>query len=871
MQVLLLLLLSVTAKAADDTAVMVGLLELKPNAVANFRALPAERQQRIVRKLVRFGCGEEEVAKEQVFSRYVPTRALTVLKEAGISDATLVTEASAQLQPSDSKKTLSTLSFLKDLRSPAVVDSVGKLLVALPGERIERDALDVLAAASTDKSLPHILDYRTKRPSLPDASLSSYLYALGSNQSKEAADLLLKEYETSKNPKIKFEALSVLSTIPTRHALSLWLPIIVAKDKTMGTPEQRRDLLLASLKQINDSKDKPAQIFLTKEILHREPWSKDSEGVLQMALREVPRLESSVKEVEPEVIAIAQSTKPEDWTFPLIRALGAIHTTATRTELLKFLKTPFPLPAVPLDFEIESKFQLLAYATAELTEQEPTAVDHLATRVAEAFHFYSDPQTPDKIVDHTGNRERLSALFEHVRQVLPEGSSRRRFDEKVVAKVYPESGAPKSPCDEACRLAAEIGKWAKKEWLENPEYWKEDYPTAPWRFAITSLGALFIAKAAPYCKNAQETWTKMLKEWFSTEKPSKEKTRLPALPQLASDVRKWRKIGPLGDKWSVYGNVFYQTLLREIASERGKSVATEKVPWAWVEEELALTNEALRKDVSLNPVPTKGVAGSLFESFALGAAHLGFESPPDASTQILVRLLKNSQDAHPTLAKEKAAQFIPYGPEHPAKESRRAASARVVPVHLALYAKETDKALKASYRKNLLEALRSYSENTGSLMMHIPRNNTHQPAGQSDYDGLAPYYYYPATAYAASAFKILDHDSEVTDQEREELKDLKKETTRKLLLLIKKNELPLSHGSDRYAASQAYNTPLAGLALLALGDECWKIAGQPPSEGIVDSRRSVFTAPAPRLQTNGKERKTNEGNDTSFATPHRSR
>ena len=377
-------------------------------------------------------------------------------------------------------------------------------------------------------------------------------------------------------------------------------------------------------------------------------------------------------------------------------------------------------------------------------------------------------------------------------------------------------------CRTLCDIASSPGLWTQDYYLHPDFNFAED----PWGFALQTLGALFVTKAAPFCPGAKNTIDGILYA-LTAEKFNREE-----LPQTCD-----RFTFPFGDlqKFSnsilnlsgapisspqVYGKQFLLLMLFDLLRNQNQAMTPpQKIK---LEKLLRKTEESLRNDLSYAPqMPTGVGGGSLFNTYAIATSMLADD------LSIGKEQLKQVIDPHNALR-------IAYDPS-PLQpfESPRASAARAVPTYLALYQAEANPSEKETFRTHLRESLDNYLHYLPSLMSHLRRGSAYREDAQKlsphmGKDYIAPYYLFSTIPYVTAAAERLLQENR--PNEREALLEIKKELKTAILSLVNDDGL---FYTPEYASSPGYVNPLFGLSLIPLAEDCG--VGD-PAHNVVDPK-----------------------------------
>lgn len=503
-------------------------------------------------------------------------------------------------------------------------------------------------------------------------------------------------------------------------------------------------------------------------------------------------------------------------------------------------------------------------------------------------------------------------VYEELRRELP-GDYLKSLDQAVRKERLRRSrikNGKKDPCEALCQLVKKKGKWADNKFFTQAEFYDESFT---WEFAMRSLVALFMAKAAPFCPEAKGFVDDMKKYWTSNEREKDERefqenlkkkreherrefisttqlfisimekdleeaeksgdqSEISRIRSAMEEIRKLNATSPPKNATSVYGKQFYALLLRNLRQDGDQPRSVE----SRLDAEIEKVEKSLKNDLGNYRKAQTGNSGSLFNTYAY------------ASSVLSVSEMKESVNhMRDLLAMLDSPLLIPYSPmgmkflnevapDEPeaAEPTERSAAARAIPFHLALYLRAGEGADKENDKKNLEIAIDNYLTHLPSLTSTVARNGTHKGK-----DGLAPYYFYSTVPYAASALRILISRAK-TLEERTKLQGQLDELESGLLSMLMEeglfepqgrktpiSELPpdnsftvnegtglesddVNRRGDMYPSSPAYVNPLAGLALTAMVQQC-EGKKVPGSFGVISPELEVKRSIAADLSRDG--------------------
>ena len=421
---------------------------------------------------------------------------------------------------------------------------------------------------------------------------------------------------------------------------------------------------------------------------------------------------------------------------------------------------------------------------------------------------------------------------------------------EIIEKLFTRRGLP-DICVTLCdHLVAEYGKWVQTHYLQ-PEF---KYQNDTWAFALTTLSAYFIVKAAPLCPKAIPLRNSIMQQLAPTSGVSsaepceicKDDTLLMAFEKYSKKVM--GSGAHSSDSPGLLGKAFYLMLLKELAktsptvpgvdrkirdAEKELPVASTSGQRAQIKansnsellellkkSEASLGEDTRDSDKKREGVDSLGrIRNSFMSTFSVAVCTLASGDPsPDNITE----LKKAFDPAKPTIV-----HYYPNGePDVRIVQTERSSAARAVPLHLALYenAKSPDEKEKA--RGNLIAAVQNYRKYLIDLLLvyghFVPEVDQSPHVG---IDGLAGFYPYATALFATESLDRLIKDTPAGDKKgQDEIKELEglRESLKVTLLsqVDPKTGLFEPTGTTTYPSSAGYVNPLAGLALIPLIDKC---------------------------------------------------
>lgn len=332
---------------------------------------------------------------------------------------------------------------------------------------------------------------------------------------------------------------------------------------------------------------------------------------------------------------------------------------------------------------------------------------------------------------------------------------------------------------QAIQRVKENSSWRSNRWY-NPE---GDMPPGTWDVALFSLGDLFLKKEqrvsqGPDCTSlANGEFANSLQFFLA-----------------------YNQTQPLGNTSST--DIYASTFLYSMAKLRNESSFMGQL-------------EEIIEDGLGSLQLRDNLGNSGYTTFAYGVSLLSLGNQLDSS------ILDRFDDWYNEFSDPLALPYL--AGEHSLPESRMASIARNIPIHLFAYLNKERLTSPEEKMKNLIDSLIFFHENMGNLASEVPRNGTHVPP-----NGLAPYYFYSSLPYVTASLKILEKSGALSEQQREQVAEIKADLRNQLPKLIDENGLRLLQGTQNiessYPSAEAYNYPLYGLSLIPLieeGDECY--------------------------------------------------
>ena len=810
----------------EPASVFGQLLEYEPGATMAFKALSAGEQEQVLEDLA--ALLKSEPPKHFGEQRYLPGRTVKVYQSLGLpSDHPALAKLRTDASNLEESKLPVVLEMFQAIEDNGLVKEATKRIVMTKSDELRKALSGYLVTTASDNVAP-LFRKLLLNSTLTDDQKGSLLIDVAELPSDKAMGLfeeVLKQKGITEP--LRKSAITSFLRVPTDKAANRFLELIKGEDGKRLSASDLRSLVSWRLKWLKPKLSAGVMANLYDAFLERE-LAEDSLdertlhlllGNLQdlgeegaVALRHVPNL---LKRVEGSLEAATLR-------------FAANHKSVEVEKLLKgMLQEPRPNSGKEFEGSDYSRWldrQLLIAGHLSGSEDEKEIIDSVAESWAEGFRS-AGQQSPGPFLEH----------FESSRQRLT-GAQQEKFEAAVFDKLFSKELSG-SPCEAACKTAESYAYWAQKRYLSNPEY---RHTAVSWEFALNSLGMLFLLKSAPYCEKVKPIAHQLVKHYFpkrSTDEFPKPKNTsgFGGIQELAKTSRAITRDHKDFDKILAYGKLFYILLMREIgAQSKGEKPVLTGVDLTQVEEELALMEASIENELEgfKNPKSLQdegnGIyepknfqsmvnshTGSYFETFMMSMTKLVVPLPKDAS-ELMDKVLAGS------LEEADGPLNLVYGfgrGYSPSKANPRGAAARAVPFHLSYYLEAKTADEKVQYADYLFQALENHNKHSGSMIFHIARNQTHRPNGYSEYDGIAPYYYYPSTPAVSLSYKVLKEDPAVSEEKKAKLEKMEVEYLRKLRMLANRESRFLELGTDRYPSSPSYVNPLAGLALLTYCDK----------------------------------------------------
>lgn len=422
--------------------------------------------------------------------------------------------------------------------------------------------------------------------------------------------------------------------------------------------------------------------------------------------------------------------------------------------------------------------------------------------------------------------ESIQTLFSPAAQLAFEAAAR----ETIVTPVAGEEA-----CQVTCQLAYQVSEWAKPEYLLTPDKGYDDRNELGWRYALSSLSALFLAKAAPYCPRVEESSLSLVRTLRqvadvstqpsvpqSTAEPDDVLLRLRTAGLASKEVEKFlSQFGKEADKvhpstqpnynpLNYYGNIFHALFLEEIVrNERWQNVRN-----AASESDFQEVVSRVYNDLSLFEHGLTSMNGSLWHTYLLGLSTVTTDNSGHSANRVALERLRKMREAwvdpchfpyKPYENKSSAA----YG----FKDDTGAMIPRSVTANLALYLDRSPKPAEqvTKDRDSLMKSLQCFYEHGWKSSLQLSAENYHSNAPSR----IGSHFLYPNLPYIVTAAKYLAKDPELTDSQRRELVKIDQFLGGFVLSLKKKDGLFRRMGNrNSFTTSTAHTYPFAGLALL---------------------------------------------------------
>ena len=796
------------------------LLERHPSAVKSFQELDSAEQQSIVEQLGRLLLDKKLTQFEA--NRYLPGRAVMVFEDLDLpKDHDIYKDLAAQFPSLSQASQAQVMDLFEEVEHSGLVPPVSRLII----QTKDVDALAKLGrhlALRGTKNQVKVFEATARRPDISDAEKYAVLRNLDDLPTAETVQLLNKLIADSTLAEpYRSKLVGTMGSVPRDDAARAFQKLLDDPKGPRPSAGWRETFtrwqMEGVMKSLSTSVQGEYLMHLAREELE------EKEPSLRVLFPVIGRLKTLGEDGRPglKLVGPLLATSDDQLEEFTLEFVSGFPSKESRSILSTHFSDQVPeLPAEMRDFEGSDSadwFRRQSTIAGLLLRAEADSdqtLDTLSKAWAKGFSTFGK-KFPAKFL----------AAFEGARTHLPE-SARIQFENKLFDEVF-KGELEGTPCDTACKTAEQVAYWAKKQFLETPDY---KHTAISWKFALNSLGLLFLSRAAPYCDKVAPVVESLLEHLIpGTEKgafPQPKRTAgFDQLLDLAKTARAVSRSDKGFDKIVAYGKMFYIELMRELTSQRASN-PKRNLDYNRIDDELRKTQASLKSELEGFKHPKSlddegsGISrpknfhsmvnshtGSYFETFMTSMVRLVDPLPEDAQ-RLLDRVLEDA------LKESKNPLRLVYGFSRGyRKASERGAAARAVPYHLSYYLRAKNAEEKKRFGEYLVQALENHNKHSGSLIFHIARNSTHKPDGVSEYDGIAPYYYYPSVTAVSIAYKALKKDPLFKDKV-ESLHALEANYLRRLRLLADREGKFLELGRDRYPSSPAYVNPLAGLALL---------------------------------------------------------
>ena len=458
----------------------------------------------------------------------------------------------------------------------------------------------------------------------------------------------------------------------------------------------------------------------------------------------------------------------------------------------------------------------------------------------------------EKIIPYLNSKnrsERVSALiaFEELHPDLTTEQAKTIEAKLLEAQIEPP---PTNVCESICKIASEVHEW------------KPGRHVRAARFAEQSLGAYFMVKAAPFCPFANEYKNRLISDIPVEQIPQgcdSSPSDFQALYKLHNAFVRINESlqEQQEDPEAVYGKLYSIQYFRELLKNSNLSEEARKKIMGLLEK----TELSLKNTINKAPHLTAGRWGSFLNTYALSTAMLPLNRQDidhdmwDYFDNAYSRHNPTHVSYDPTIrpTRFEEEQYV-YSKEEdkiirtPSQGTRIGfggtetfgSTPRAVPYWLAHYkmnqdlmntTNDPDESLKSNIltaRENLIQSLDSYAIYGPVFAGHMDRLGFEGTA-HSGPQGLAPYFYMSTVPYATAAIQVLMKSA--SEEEKGKLVKIKKRIQAVLLAHLHEevNQEIRLRGPDVHSlqsggmAGPRYNNwylPMAGLALISLGEEC---------------------------------------------------
>lgn len=382
-------------------------------------------------------------------------------------------------------------------------------------------------------------------------------------------------------------------------------------------------------------------------------------------------------------------------------------------------------------------------------------------------------------------------------------------------KVLNEALTPALPRDEAfseyacksvCNLfASYAGEWAsanpKTRWVTN-----DPSDKAPMEFAILSLQALFLVRAAPYCQGL----------------PGVDATK--TLDMVNNFWKKASEIpGNLSGYLGAYSTHFSILMAQQNGDRAKEKELREKLRELLAKPELSVTlrngNGSRLQTYGLSSTSLSLDLQDIPDSQTLGADSTNPISRMETALEKFLKAQKPDFDFSKVAEKPQWMELAlgtPYNLTYnfQSRVNKGEAAARNVTLYMALYRSNPEK-----YKPMILPVLQNYLRYRGSLVLDYGVTNP----GESEHSGRynhASYYWGPACPYAVDWLHDVLRNETWTKEERDSLVAIDRELQGALKSATQRAALFTPEGRERLGAHGSWEIPLAGTSLIGFIDRC---------------------------------------------------
>ncbi len=658
-----------------------------------------------------------------------------------------------------------------------------------------------------------------------------------SNEFEEKVSILKDLKNNSKDfySRVVYEIRQILENVSEKEGVSGWIALLAVREK--DAVEKCQELILIIKKRaIQIALIKALQyyhpIYPRVEIIKKLIFMPDSEMALEV---KIATLDSLMTIKDDKAVEVCRLILSDKFINPELKAL----TIGVLAFILNYQEKSMTKEELDLLFTI---------STQNVAALEKT-YNAWITSLKLFFRDHPEERNNVEIARKVG--QRLSYIVRYYAELMGEidpmanyelveknftGQAKEVFKNSVKFGItYAEN---LDACSLGCELVSRVSEWITNSFFDETSKSYDNINEWGWKYSLSALSALFLAKSVPYCPHAVDAL-----EYFSdTIKylDAKEnlkvnndfetlKISLRSEGLLSSQLEEFlnnfadnsEKDHPSTSEFSYnplpyYGNIFYSLFLDELLY----SDVLKKYRDETQGEKLKAISSRLYENLLRFEQGISGISGSVWQTYLLGLATV------TTSTDKKNIAHDNAINRLETLRNIWGPCEFPYRPytgkgaaSNDFTNDVGAMVPRSITANLAIYLdglwKNKSPSKLLENRESLMESLICFRENGWKVSLQLSGSQYHSHVSS----GIGSHFLYPNLPYIVAAARILLKDPNLSLDQKEELKAIDEYIHSYIISLKKKDGFFRRMGTLRYFEnSLAYILPLAGLASIQYCD-----------------------------------------------------